>query len=54
MGEKTDRKKLIQGFMQQSGMTRQDAEFAADVELGILSTGNVIAIKEEDESEEDK
>lgn len=42
MSEKTDRETLIKRFMQESGMNRQSAKFAADVELGNLPDGDVI------------
>ena len=42
------RDKLIKEFMENMGMSRKDAEFAADVELGKLVKGDVIEIEDTD------
>jgi len=44
--EQQQRKKIIEDLMKYSGMTRQDAEFAADVELGILP-GDVFVVDDD-------
>jgi len=42
MAEKIDRETLIKQLMENHNMTRKEAEFAADVELGVLPKGDVI------------
>jgi len=44
---KEKREKIIQEFIDEVGMTRQEAEFSADVELGVLPTGDVIVVEPE-------
>lgn len=47
MESKTRREEIIENLMKYSGMTRKDAEFAADVELGKYPTGDVITKESE-------
>jgi hypothetical protein len=44
--EQQQREKIIEDLMKYSGMSRQDAEFAADVELGILP-GDVFVVDDD-------
>lgn len=41
--EMSEWEKLVQSFMA-AGMTRQEAAFTADIELGILPRGDVIEV----------
>ncbi len=42
MAEKIDREEWIKQFMVATGLPRERAEFAADVEFGVLPDGDVV------------
>lgn len=45
---KNKRDRIIADLIQHVGMSKNDAEFAADIELGILPKGDVIEVDEND------
>ena len=42
MAEKKEREEWIKQFMQATGSSRKRAEFAADIEFGVVPDGDVI------------